>query len=653
MTTLVSVSIATLVCLFFATIQAAPLGEEVSFYGLKEEEWRDVEQIKAEINVISQRLQRNRPRDIEIHEDENLNIESEDILLTKEQALFLLEEAKEEERQLLKESGRVKRRAIVPPNKRWSLPIRYLFDKSHDSESDKRKIRDAFREISDNTCITFREITRHERYNDPFLNITNVNRMCASFVGQASTAEGHGQDITLSTSCLKNKGTPVHEICHALGLWHEHQRNDREQNIRIVYENIPFWARINFEQAPSDNDQTNDVYDFNSVLQYGPQTSSINMKNTIEPLDGMYYQNMGQRVGLSFLDAKILNDMYCSGECRNSHLQCRHGGYPDPKDCYKCRCPDGLGGRYCDQVAPSEIGGAVTTACGGDFDIRGYRWIQTPNYGSGSYPMDLACNWRFKVNPGQVVQLQFYDKFGISSYKNKNIMCNHWVEIKKDSSNFGLPGYRFCGETMPRAVITSTGEEMVVTFRSIDPDNTDGTLRGVRMLVQSIYPGDAGNPTPAPPKTTTPRVTTRPTTRSTMKIVTTVPTTTLRPPTTTISTPHVTSPVRTTAVRTPPTTSESGNHGYVYTWTQWSSCQGDIYCSCGGCSFQTRRRLCNNQECPREHAKSEQKACDRLCESSDTRYVYIGILYKTTCSQCCKGFTLNSDGNRCVPDNSW
>ena len=657
------VAIATIILLSISTIQAAPLGQEVAFHGLKEDEWRDVEQIRAEIDAISKRIQSIiQPRENAIikenleedkEDDKNEELEVEDIFLTKEQALFLLDELKEEERRLLKSSGRVKRRAIVPVSKRWDLPIRYMFDSSHESDSDKQKIREAFQVISDETCITFNEIPRQSRYNWPFLNITNVNRMCASFVGRADTAQGLGQDITLSSTCLTNKGTPVHEICHALGLWHEHQRSDRSQNIKILYENIPFWARINFEPAPSDNHHTDDVYDFNSVLQYGPQTSSINRKNTIEPLDTMFYQNMGQRVGLSFLDAKILNNMYCSGECRHSYLNCQHGGYPDPKDCSRCRCPDGLGDRNCEQVATSKLDDRQTSMCGGTIDVGGYRWIQTPYYGYGNYPLNLECNWKFRATPGQVIQLQFYDRFGISSYKGKNIMCTHWIEVKKDTNNFGLPGYRFCGEDTPRAVITSTGEEMVVTFRSLDPTSNNDDRRGVRMLVQSVYPGGyGGNPTQTPqpqtdpPRTSPPRFTTRPTTRTTTKRVTTIPTTLPRP-TTTMSTPRVT-----TEKRTPPTTTEMNRNrfGYTYSWTSWSSCQGDIYCSCGGCSFQTRYRLCNGGECPKEHAYKETKPCDRLCESTDTRYVYIGTLLKTTCSQCCTGFTLNYEGNRCVPD---
>ena len=76
-------------------------------------------------------LQGTLPTDVEMHGDENLNMESGDILLTKDQALALLEEAKAEERRIKGSSGRTKRRAIVPSSKRWNLPIRYMFDTSH------------------------------------------------------------------------------------------------------------------------------------------------------------------------------------------------------------------------------------------------------------------------------------------------------------------------------------------------------------------------------------------------------------------------------------------------------------------------------------------------------------------------------------------
>ncbi len=46
--------------------------------------------------------------------------------------------------------------------------------------------------------------------------------------------------------------------------------------------------------------------------------------------------------------------IFVSDKCANSvKISCHNGGYQDPLDCSKCRCPDGLGGRYCHTVGTS------------------------------------------------------------------------------------------------------------------------------------------------------------------------------------------------------------------------------------------------------------------------------------------------------------
>ena len=62
----------------------------------------------------------------------------------------------------------------------------------------------------------------------------------------------------------------VHEIGHALGMWHEHQREDRDRYIKVVNENLGSWARTNFKPRPKGSTHDYGVpYDYNSVMHYG------------------------------------------------------------------------------------------------------------------------------------------------------------------------------------------------------------------------------------------------------------------------------------------------------------------------------------------------------------------------------------------------
>ena len=136
------------------------------------------------------------------------------------------------------------------------------------------------------------------------------------------------QIVSMNDYCL-SVGHAIHEIGHAIGLWHEHSRPDRDEYIEVVYDNIISTEQNNFGILSHEKFAlVPDVgYDTESIMHYGPYAFSDDSngpaKRTIElrpnaPLDYKHCSNllaMGQRDELSYLDKLRANKLYsCQGE---------------------------------------------------------------------------------------------------------------------------------------------------------------------------------------------------------------------------------------------------------------------------------------------------------------------------------------------------
>jgi hypothetical protein len=100
-----------------------------------------------------------------------------------------------------------------------------------------------------------------------------------------------------------SKRTITHEIWHALGFLHEHQKFDRNNYVKIKMSNIKINALPNFIIFFWITDKLE--YDFESIMHYTKNSFSKNKnKNTIEPKEPFrhFTDTMGTQTELSHGD---------------------------------------------------------------------------------------------------------------------------------------------------------------------------------------------------------------------------------------------------------------------------------------------------------------------------------------------------------------
>lgn len=168
-------------------------------------------------------------------------------------------------------------------------------------------ILDALKGIEEVSCVKFK--VKEDDKPEPYVRIFN-GKGCSAHVGRDSSSNQGYQKLTLSDYCLR-KGTIMHEMLHALGFYHMQSTYNRDEFIRINYENIVPSASFNFNKY-SDREVSlfGTPYDIDSVMHYGRDFFSRNGKNTLETVNPEDINRMGQRKKMSDGDIKRLNKMY-------------------------------------------------------------------------------------------------------------------------------------------------------------------------------------------------------------------------------------------------------------------------------------------------------------------------------------------------------
>lgn len=212
------------------------------------------------------------------------------------------------QRDYLNDHTATKRALISDVTKLWphgTLP--YVVDDGL-SDISKGYIKSAMKEWEKNTCVRFSE-RKNQIDHLKFV----YEGGCSSYVGRI----GGEQTISIGStdgSTVCRHGNIVHEIAHSLGYFHEHSRPDRDEYVKVLWDNIRPEFKKNFNKEDGDTINSRGVkYDYSSVMHYGAFffTSSAGSK-TLETKEAA---DIGQRIGLSALDIDQANLLY---SCKKS-----------------------------------------------------------------------------------------------------------------------------------------------------------------------------------------------------------------------------------------------------------------------------------------------------------------------------------------------
>ena len=249
---------------------------------------------------------------------------------------------------------------------------------------------------------------------------TNV---CNSYVG----LQGGMQPINLGPGC--SAGAAAHEILHALGMWHEQSRCDRDAYVEILAGNVIPSTLFNFDRV-CDGASDLELYSEGSIMHYGPYSFSANGQPTIRSRRGLDYL-MGNRSALNASDVATLRAMYVT----NGVLRCK-GTYPNGP-CITRPIDErlsivGPGGPY-----EGIEGQTITFSAGEPVSGMTYTW----NFGDDSIGIQSTVSHTYQDNGPFTVLLTLTNSVGENTTKTTTAT----IANANPTASFVAPAAAFLG----------------------------------------------------------------------------------------------------------------------------------------------------------------------------------------------------------------
>lgn len=130
----------------------------------------------------------------------------------------------------------------------------------------------------DKTCIRFRPYRDTDRN---WIEISSDHNGCWSSVGMKS----HGQIVNLGSPKCLGRGVIMHELMHVCGFFHQQSASERDEFVRIHWDNIRRGREHNFQKYDEALITNYNVsYDYDSIMHYSSRAFSRNGQATIEPI---------------------------------------------------------------------------------------------------------------------------------------------------------------------------------------------------------------------------------------------------------------------------------------------------------------------------------------------------------------------------------